>query len=193
MCSYTATLLELSFPYAYARPYDVVNVTAHRLYYKTWILSYKDQPLHPAMEFVTRRLYFWHEMAESSTEGENTVTAVEYLENQLALEKEAAAILPGKFESCTFKLGFIRQAVYACKTCSALDPANPAGMCYGCSIACHADHEVLELFPKRNFRCDCGLKNKFGGNTCELDMDSKVATRNEDNTYNHNFLGRYCR
>lgn len=132
-------------------------------------------------------------MAESRAEAENTVTAVEYLENQLALEREAADILPGKFENCTFNLGFIRQAVYACKTCSGLDPANPAGMCYGCSIACHADHEILELFPKRNFRCDCGLKSKFGGNSCQLDMDDKATTRNEDNSYNHNFIGEYCR
>ncbi|KAI9290069.1 hypothetical protein BC943DRAFT_313222 [Umbelopsis sp. AD052] len=66
-------------------------------------------------------------------------------------------------------------------------------MCYGCSIACHADHEVLELFPKRNFRCDCGLKSKFGGAACELDMESKAGFRNDDNTYNHNFIGQYCR
>ncbi|KAG2172209.1 hypothetical protein INT43_004750 [Umbelopsis isabellina] len=130
-------------------------------------------------------------MAEN--DNDKTVTAVEYLENQLALEKEAAEILPGKFENCTFKLGPIRQAVYACKTCSDLDPAHPAGMCYGCSIACHADHEVLELFPKRNFRCDCGLPDKFGGYTCHLDMDSKESARNEDNSYNHNFVGSYCR
>jgi E3 ubiquitin-protein ligase UBR7 len=132
-------------------------------------------------------------MTDSTAEGEKTVTAVEYLENQLALEKEAADILPGKFENCTYKLGHIRQAVYACKTCSNLDPDHPAGMCYGCSIACHADHEVLELFSKRHFRCDCGLKSKFGGAACELDMESKAGSRNDDNAYNHNFVGQYCR
>jgi E3 ubiquitin-protein ligase UBR7 len=132
-------------------------------------------------------------MADSTAEGEKTVTAVEYLENQLALEREAADILPGKFENCTYKLGYIRQAVYACKTCTNLNPDNPAGMCYGCSIACHADHEVLELFPKRNFRCDCGLKSKFGGSVCQLDMESKTGSRNDDNSYNHNYTGRYCR
>jgi E3 ubiquitin-protein ligase UBR7 len=132
-------------------------------------------------------------MTDSTAEGEKTVTAVEYLENQLALEKEAADILPGKFENCTYKLGHIRQAVYACKTCSNLDPDHPAGMCYGCSIACHADHEILELFPKRHFRCDCGLKSKFGGAACELDMESKAGSRNDDNAYNHNFVGKYCR
>jgi len=38
-----------------------------------------------------------------------------------------------------------------------------AGFCYSCSITCHTDHDVYELWTKRHFRCDCG-NSKFGCN-----------------------------
>ncbi|CAO3664916.1 unnamed protein product [Rhizopus stolonifer] len=107
---------------------------------------------------------------------ENTLTALDYIKKQ-ELEREAREALPGKFEKCTFPLGYIRQPVYACKTCNSL-----SGMCYSCSMSCHADHELLELFAKRHFRCDCGLLDKFDNHPS-----------NDENKYNHNFRGLYCR
>ncbi|KAI8971638.1 hypothetical protein BDF20DRAFT_915419 [Mycotypha africana] len=130
------------------------------------------------------------------TTEDSTVTAVEYVENQERLEKEAQDILPGKFEKCTFSLGYIRQPLYACKTCSVDNEDNkePAGMCYSCSIACHSNHDLFELFPKRTFRCDCGLPGKFGDHPCSLMIPAKkIVKTNEKNAYNHNFQGRYCR
>lgn len=128
-------------------------------------------------------------------EGTDTVTALDYIESQERLEKEAQSILPGKFEKCTFPLGYVRQALYACKTCSTENgSAEPAGMCYSCSIACHSSHELFELFPKRAFRCDCGLQNKFGSHPCSLMIPAKKNVKcNDKNQYNHNFEGRYCR
>lgn len=124
---------------------------------------------------------------------EDVMTAQDYIDRQTALEKEAQEVLPGKFEKCTFEQGYIRQPLYACKTCTG--PGDePSGMCYSCSIACHSDHELLELFPKRNFRCDCGVPGKFGGSSCELTKgQQKAAAVNNQNTYNHNFKGLYCR
>ncbi|KAI7880318.1 zf-UBR-domain-containing protein [Lichtheimia hyalospora FSU 10163] len=118
------------------------------------------------------------------------VTAVDIVDQQTALEKEATEILPGKFEVCTFDKGYIRQPLYACKTCSH-DNTEPAAMCYSCSIACHADHELFELFAKRNFRCDCGIETKFGGHQCQLSSHPNAS--NDKNAYNHNFHGHYCR
>jgi E3 ubiquitin-protein ligase UBR7 len=128
-------------------------------------------------------------------EEKHTLTALDYIEKQERLEKEAQSILPGKFEKCTFPLGYVRQALYACKTCSSEnEDAEPAGMCYSCSIACHSSHELFELFPKRAFRCDCGLQNKFGGHECSLMIPAKKIVKiNDKNEYNHNFEGRYCR
>ncbi|KAJ8654807.1 hypothetical protein O0I10_009528 [Lichtheimia ornata] len=132
-------------------------------------------------------------MADDSSNQEKIVTAIDIVDQQTALEKEANEILPGKFEACTFDKGYIRQPLYACKTCSH-DNTEPAAMCYSCSIACHADHELFELFAKRNFRCDCGIEHKFGEHPCQLSSLSKQQTAsNDDNAYNHNFFGHYCR
>ncbi|ORZ09546.1 hypothetical protein BCR42DRAFT_423629 [Absidia repens] len=131
------------------------------------------------------------------------VTAVDIINEQAQLERDAQATLPGKFETCTFNQGYIRQPLYACKTCSPPPKDTerdapetkfqPAGMCYSCSIACHADHVLYELFPKRHFRCDCGVKGKFDEHRCELAVVEKQNVSNKDNCYNHNFIGRYCR
>ncbi|KAJ2027581.1 hypothetical protein GGI08_009888, partial [Coemansia sp. S2] len=107
--------------------------------------------------------------SEVDGDGEEVVTAHSFLVAQADLEREAAEVLPGKFDECTYDKGYIRQPLYACLTCthpplkycqgaSSSDSTEPAGMCYSCSIECHAGHEVIELFTKRQFRCDCGTK-----------------------------------
>ncbi|KAK3016055.1 hypothetical protein RJ639_007542 [Escallonia herrerae] len=49
--------------------------------------------------------------------------------------------------------------------------------------------KIVELWTKRNFRCDCG-NSKFGEFYCKL-LAGKDA-ENADNSYNHNFKGQYC-
>jgi len=39
-----------------------------------------------------------------------------------------------------------RQALYACASC---DTTGPAGVCLACSLICHKDHELYELYTKR--------------------------------------------
>ncbi|KAI8370377.1 uncharacterized protein BYT42DRAFT_616930 [Radiomyces spectabilis] len=127
-------------------------------------------------------------MSDSPTQ---VVTAIDIVNQQDQLEREAQEALPGKFEQCTFSQGYLRQPLYACKTCSG--DSEHAGMCYSCSMMCHADHDLIELFPKRHFRCDCGVAGKFGGHGCTLASDVKLNASNTENKYNHNFAGRYCR
>ncbi|KAJ1970022.1 hypothetical protein H4R34_006109, partial [Dimargaris verticillata] len=67
--------------------------------------------------------------------------------------------------------------------------ASAAGICYSCSIACHASHEVIELFNKRHFRCDCGSR-RTAPSQCSL--EPKPTATNDENHYSHNFIGRYC-
>ncbi|KAG0094538.1 hypothetical protein BGZ93_007083 [Podila epicladia] len=106
---------------------------------------------------------------------EETITVSEYIAEQERLEK------------CTSSMGYIRQPVYACLTCN---PTEEAGMCYSCSISCHGDHNLVELFTKRHFRCDCGTV-KFKTMACKLDpkTDGHIKSLNQ---YNHNYLGRFC-
>ncbi|EJD40781.1 hypothetical protein AURDEDRAFT_69651 [Auricularia subglabra TFB-10046 SS5] len=99
--------------------------------------------------------------------------------------REAALALPHAFDKCTYSLGHIRQAVYLCLTC-----ALPRGVCSACSIACHGDHEQVELFPKRDFQCDCptsALPHK-----CAL-VPGVELPPNASNAYGHNFKNEFCR
>lgn len=48
---------------------------------------------------------------------------------------------------------------------------------------------MIELYTKRNFRCDCGTK-KMPGVQCVL--DPLKLEENEKNLYNQNFAGLYC-
>lgn len=134
------------------------------------------------------------QMTNNIHKEDGTETALDYIQRQEKLEKDAKDILPGNFDKCTFSLGYIRQPLYACKTCTVDHNEEPAGMCYSCSIACHASHDLFELFPKRAFRCDCGLSGKFGGHGCSRMVPEKLDfAANEKNQYNHNFKNLYCR
>ncbi|KAG0325131.1 putative E3 ubiquitin-protein ligase ubr7 [Dissophora globulifera] len=90
---------------------------------------------------------------------------------------------------CTNSLGYLRQKVYACLTCNP-NPSQEAGICYSCSISCHGEHNLVELFTKRHFRCDCGT-DKFKDTPCKLDPKT-AGSVNALNQYNHNYLGRFC-
>ncbi|ORX67591.1 hypothetical protein DL89DRAFT_269381 [Linderina pennispora] len=141
---------------------------------------------------------------------EAIVTAHSFLVHQADLEREAAEVLPGKFDECTYDKGYIRQPLFACLTCthppskyqrSKADTGPetaPAGMCYSCSIECHTGHEVIELFAKRSFQCDCGTARLLPagkGSCCELKSTRTMLAEftNTKNAYNHNFWGFYCR
>lgn len=104
------------------------------------------------------------------------------------LEAEAKALLGGSSaDVCTYPEGYKpRQPLYACRDCTST--TGPAAVCYGCSINCHDGHELVELYTKRNFCCDCG-NSKFK-NACTLFKEKKLL--NERNNYNHNFYGLYC-
>ena len=111
-------------------------------------------------------------------------TLRELLASQDELVREAALALPHSFSQCTYNLGYIRQAVYLCLTC-----ATPRGICYPCSVACHTDHEQVELFPKRHFRCDCPSSTL--SHPCGL--HKQLEGVNTGNAYGQNFEGRFCR
>ncbi|CAI5463500.1 unnamed protein product [Closterium sp. Yama58-4] len=69
---------------------------------------------------------------------------------------------------------------------------KPAGICTSCSLKCHDGHELVELYTKRRFRCDCGT-SKFHGSavpSCQLKPDKDPL--NERNEYNQNYAGVYC-
>ncbi|CAN6444668.1 unnamed protein product [Victoria cruziana] len=128
-------------------------------------------------------------MAEAfEDEIEPTITIDEYIQGMEEQELEADLVLGGdEGNECTYNKGYMkRQAIFSCLTCS---PDGNAGVCTACCLACHDGHEVVELWTKRNFRCDCG-NSKFGSFTCKLFSDKDPE--NKDNSYNHNYRGAYC-
>lgn len=146
---------------------------------------------------------------ESRNENEDVVTMVDVLSEETGirrssglktgfcsilsfseLSEQASAVLGGSDErNCNgFKK---RQALYSCLTCagSKTDPSKCVGICLACSNICHDNHNLVELYTKRNFDCDCGVKP--GSKPCQLDP-SKVSQSSQGNQYNQNFLGVYC-
>lgn len=122
------------------------------------------------------------------------VTLADFIEEQTELEAESDAVLGGSDEkNCTYAKGYVgRQALYACLTClpeSRVIEEKRAGICLACSYHCHEGHELIELYTKRNFRCDCGGK-RMSDVKCKLDPIKMEG--NDANQYNQNFSGVYC-
>lgn len=107
-------------------------------------------------------------------------------------------------DSCTKDLGPLRQSVFSCLTCNPppanpSDPYNGAGICYACSVQCHGDHQLVEIFTKRNFTCDCGTTRLPTTSPCTLRLNPETKARgihseqpNANNKYNQNFRNRFC-
>ncbi|XP_031828089.1 putative E3 ubiquitin-protein ligase UBR7 [Nomia melanderi] len=128
------------------------------------------------------------EKIEQVVDEENSVTMLDVLREENQLEEDACAVLGASDDkNCTYIKGYTRQALYACKTCC--PPQVRAAVCLACSFHCHEGHELVELYTKRHFRCDCG-NSKFGGKKCNLDLSKDSL--NVENQYNHNFDGLYC-
>ncbi|EZF30424.1 hypothetical protein H109_00590 [Trichophyton interdigitale MR816] len=135
---------------------------------------------------------------------ENSQTASEFINEQLKLEADAREALPYSFDTCTRPLGALRQSLFSCLTCNPppenpSSPYNAAGVCYSCSISCHGEHELVELFTKRNFTCDCGTRRLPSTSPCALRADPATGQKGAhsedptpDNKYNQNFRNRFC-
>lgn len=140
-----------------------------------------------------------------SQQSEDSQTAADFIRDQMQLEADAREALPYSIENCTKQLGSLRQNVFACLTCNpppenATDPFKPAGVCYACSVQCHGEHELVEIFQKRNFTCDCGTTRFKPENPCTLRMNPETNTKggvhsetpDPHNKYNQNFRNRFC-
>lgn len=146
-----------------------------------------------------------HRDSTSTQASEQSQTAQDFIASQLQLEADAREALPYSFDSCTKPLGPLRQDLFSCLTCNPppSDPAQPytaAGVCYACSISCHGEHELVELFSRRNFVCDCGTSRLPSTSPCSLRLNAQTERKGDvhseeparDNTYNQNFANRFC-
>ena len=108
------------------------------------------------------------------------ISMVDVLQDEESREADAKAVLGNADDkNCSYHSGgyMKRQALYSCLTCSK-DSVERAGICLACSYHCHEDHDLVELYTKRNFRCDCG--NSKLDNECKLANDKMpVNERNK--------------
>lgn len=135
---------------------------------------------------------------------QDSQTASDFINTQLQLEADAREVLPYAFDSCSQPLGPLRQTLFACTMCnpppaSSAQVYTPAGICYSCSIACHGDHTLVELFSRRDFVCDCGSVRMPATSLCTLRNDPDTGAKgvhsqeaHQGNHYNHNFQNRFC-
>ncbi|KAF6839040.1 Protein mlo2 [Colletotrichum plurivorum] len=141
----------------------------------------------------------------SSQKSNNSQTAAEFIRDQMQLEADAREALPYSIENCTKILGPLRQSVFACLTCNPpptdpKDPYDAAGVCYACSVQCHGEHTLVEIFTKRNFTCDCGTTRYPATSPCNLRLNPATNTKggvhseepDANNKYNQNFKNRFC-
>ncbi|KAK3326449.1 putative zinc finger in N-recognin-domain-containing protein [Apodospora peruviana] len=140
-----------------------------------------------------------------SQRSDDSQTAAEFIRDQEQLEADAREALPYSIENCTKPLGPLRQSVFACLTCNpppanGSDPYDAAGVCYSCSVQCHGEHTLVEIFTKRNFTCDCGTNRFPATSPCALRINPATNTKggvhseepNVNNKYNQNFRNRFC-
>lgn len=140
-----------------------------------------------------------------SQASQSSQTAAEFINSQLQLEAEAREALPYQFDTCTRPLGALRQSLFSCLTCnpppaSSSDPYSPAGVCYSCSISCHGEHTLVELFSRRDFVCDCGTTRLPSSCPCTLRLNEATGAKGgvhsekpaQGNRYNQNFRNRFC-
>ena len=132
---------------------------------------------------------------EEEEEEEPIMTMNEVLQSFKDLEKEAEEKEKehwGEEFACTYDKGYINQPVYACLTCSKAC-GKPVGVCYGCYLNCHLNHDTVELFYKHHFKCDCGTPRIPDFDCTLIKRDDPLHFyENDENEYNHNFEGRFC-
>ena len=110
---------------------------------------------------------------------------------------------------CTYARGPMTQPIYSCLTCMrtrADGAVEYAALCGSCALHCHGDHDVEEVFNKRDVQCDCptlASRRPVSPSSspdappavvrCTLNAADGVYPANASNAYGHNFAGRYCR
>ncbi|WVQ71554.1 hypothetical protein IAR50_001093 [Cryptococcus sp. DSM 104548] len=127
----------------------------------------------------------------------STVTLQSLIDASDRIQDDARETLPFKFDECSYSKGHLRQSVWSCIDCGG------KGVCYGCSISCHGEHNLVELWTKRSFRCDCPTtsmqpeppaSSQTKRRRCALNPpEIQPQSPNHKNKYTHNFQGKFCR
>lgn len=130
-------------------------------------------------------------MNSGKHESEDVCSLQDVIDSEIENNKIATAVLGASDAvNCSYDRGYVdRQAIYSCATCFK-ETKEFQAICLACSYACHQNHDLYELYTKRNLRCDCGNKKFPSSQICKLQPTKEDF--NNLNRYNHNFEGLYC-
>lgn len=102
---------------------------------------------------------------------------------------------------CSYVEGRLTQTIFGCRTCLS---EKEGGICFGCFLECHLDHETFEIGLKRDFLCECGTSKFIGnflkileairlihfeGGQCALNKNKEDSI---SNIYDHNYKNKFC-
>ena len=130
--------------------------------------------------------------------------AQETLEDiELEVQKRKCCTYTQQVEAlAVFGVEGFAQPIYSCKTCAA-EQGEFVGICEPCMLRCHAEHEVIEVGTRRQFRCDCPTvksavtcsaqpPSEHASSAANLDTNTRFP-KNTKNVYGHNFENKFCK
>lgn len=113
------------------------------------------------------------------------ISLFEVAERQRILEIAARKQFPYDPSECTLYMDIPpRQLLFACLTCSSTN-----AICYACALRCHDDHDLVDLYSKRGYKCDCGT-SRIPQTQCTLRRTEHDESANTH--YGQNFRGTFC-
>jgi hypothetical protein len=117
----------------------------------------------------TKFSYVQLEVPTSSQDKEVSLQSL--IESSDALAEEAREVLPYSFDECTYTKGYLRQAIWACLDC------GEKGVCYGCSISCHAGEPFSSIKEKQVMVADG--RTQAGGIVDEKEFQMRLPNHLE--------------
>ena len=116
-----------------------------------------------------------HELARIEPD---TVTMAEVIAEETALLEDAQAVLgAADDEQCTYPDGYLsRQALFACLTCFEATK-QASGICLACSLACHASHDIVELYTKVSLTDLFGIAHTYNSAQFPMRLWQRAAGR----------------
>eukprot|EP00730_Choanoeca_flexa_P005454 TRINITY_DN11946_c0_g1_i10.p1 TRINITY_DN11946_c0_g1~~TRINITY_DN11946_c0_g1_i10.p1 ORF type:complete len:370 (+),score=43.22 TRINITY_DN11946_c0_g1_i10:1766-2875(+) len=121
---------------------------------------------------------------------DDIITPAQWIaQDEAEREIERAVYGTTRDDCCSYDQGYVRrQPVHTCLTCAAANNMQTGYLCLGCAEHCHSGHEVVELWTKRNVRCDCG-NSLYPDNPCTLTPNKEPTSSNK---YSQNTQGLFC-
>jgi hypothetical protein len=125
-------------------------------------------------------------------------------EMEVALASRRNCTYTKRSEAEKFDVFGMMQRIWSCTTCADSNNGIAIGVCEPCALRCHADHELVDVGDRRQFRCDCPTEdcpipcsaNPSVSSAPGVEIQTanlKHSSNRPLNKYGHNFQDKFCR